>query len=68
MLIERKNRPGKRLMKRIMGEYSKRVIIAAAWILVWQLAAWLVDNRILLVGPLETVRVLGERALGGVSG
>ena len=65
MLIERKNRPGKRLMKRIMGEYSKRVIIAAAWILVWQLAAWLVDNRILLVGPLETVRVLGERALRG---
>lgn len=52
-------------MKKNIGKYCKRVIIAAAWILVWQLAACLVGNRILLVGPLETAWALGERALRG---
>lgn len=32
---------------------------------IWQLAAYLVGNRILLVGPLETLRALGEQALRG---
>lgn len=52
-------------MKKNIGKYCKKVIIAAAWILVWQLAAWLVGNHILLVGPLETAWALVERALKG---
>ena len=33
--------------------------------IIWQLAAYLVGNRILLVGPLETLRTLGEQAIRG---
>lgn len=37
------------------------MIIAAFWVLVWQLAASLVNNRILLVGPLETLETLAKQ-------
>lgn len=52
-------------MKRIAKKYCKKAIITAGWILMWQMGACLVDNRILLVGPLETLRALGEQALRG---
>lgn len=37
------------------------MIIAAFWVLVWQLVASLVNNRILLVGPLETLQALAKQ-------
>ncbi len=37
------------------------MIIAAFWVLVWQLVASLVNNRILLVGPLETLETLAKQ-------
>lgn len=33
--------------------------------MLWQLAAWLVGSRILLVGPLETLQALGQRIFQG---
>ncbi len=41
------------------------MIITTGWILVWQLGACLVDNRILLVGPLETLATLAKQASAG---
>ena len=52
-------------MKKVSVKYGKKVIIAAFWILVWQLAASLVNNRILLVGPLETLGVLAKQVSTG---
>ena len=52
-------------MKKRVGKYGKKIVIVACWILIWQLAAILVGNRILLVGPIQTLQALGERALQG---
>lgn len=52
-------------MKKRCGKYGKKMVIAVCWIFMWQLAAALVGNRILLVGPLQTLQALGERALRG---
>ena len=52
-------------MKKRVGKYGKKIVIVACWILIWQLAAVLVGNRILLVGPIQTLQALGERALQG---
>lgn len=46
-------------------KYGKKVLAAVFWIALWQLAAYLVGNRILLVGPLETLGALGQRIFGG---
>lgn len=35
----------------------------ALWVAVWQVASWLVDSEIVLPGPWETLRRLGELAL-----
>lgn len=48
-----------------MKKFGKKAVIAVAWILVWQLAAHLVGNRILLVGPLETLQALGAQIVRG---
>lgn len=52
-------------MKKKYGKYGKKILIVVCWIFMWQLAAALVGNRILLVGPLQTLQALGERALRG---
>ena len=52
-------------MKKIWEQYSKKAAIAAFWMIIWQLAAYLVGNRILLVGPLETLQALGKQVLHG---
>lgn len=38
----------------------KKLLIAVFWLIVWQIAAILVDNSVLLVGPAETLRALLE--------
>ncbi len=52
-------------MKVFWRKYGKKTVTAAVWLLVWQLVAELVGNRILLVGPFQTLQALGERALKG---
>ena len=48
-----------------MQKVVKRVIPIVAWLLIWQLVAIIVHNKILLAGPLETVKALA--ALAGTS-
>lgn len=52
-------------IKRFCVKYGKKIMAAAVWIALWQLAAWVVGNRILLVGPLETLQALGQRIFQG---
>ncbi|MDE6516985.1 MAG: nitrate ABC transporter permease, partial [Acetatifactor sp.] len=52
-------------MAKFLKKFGKKAVIAAAWLLVWQLAAWLVGNRILLVGPLKTLQALGKQIVRG---
>lgn len=52
-------------IKRFCVKYGKKIMAAAVWIALWQLAAWVVGNRILLVGPLETLQALGQRFFQG---
>lgn len=52
-------------MRKRWRQYRKKAAIAAIWMIIWQLAAYLVGNRILLVGPLETLCTLGEQAVRG---
>ena len=35
-----------------------RIVAIAVWILIWQLVAMIVHNKVLLAGPVETVRAL----------
>ena len=39
-----------------MNKKVKTGIIAAVWILIWQLAAWVMDQPIVLVGPADVCR------------
>lgn len=41
------------------------MIIITGWILVWQLGACLVDNHILLAGPVETLKTLAKQVFSG---
>lgn len=43
---------------------AKKAAIVIFWLLVWQLAAWIVDNRVLLAGPAEAVYALVQNAAG----
>ena len=52
-------------IKRFCVKYGKKIVAAAVWIALWQLAAWMVGSRILLVGPLETLQALGQRVFQG---
>ena len=40
--------------------WTKKISILAFWILLWQAGAMLIDNHVLLVSPLETIRVLSS--------
>ena len=42
-----------------------RLLSVCFWLLVWQLAAWAIDARIILVGPIEVLARLAELALTG---
>lgn len=50
-------------MEEFCKKYGKKTGIAALWLLIWQLAAWMVGNRILLAGPVETLLALGKQLL-----
>lgn len=52
-------------IKGVCGKYGKKIAAVVFWIALWQLAALLVGNRILLVGPLETLQALGQRVFHG---
>ena len=41
----------------------RKIGITAAWLVIWQAAAFLVHNPILLAGPVETARALAEMAV-----
>ncbi len=41
-----------------MQKVLKIIVPAAAWILIWQLVAVIVHNRIILAGPVDTLRAL----------
>lgn len=41
--------------------WSKKAIILLFWLIVWQLAAGLIHNRILLVGPQDTLRAFVDQ-------
>lgn len=43
--------------------WSKKGCIIAFWLLLWQLGAMVIDNRILLVSPLDTLRALSSLIL-----
>lgn len=45
--------------------WGVRLLAVAFWLAVWQLAAWAVDARIILVGPLEVLARLCELASTG---
>lgn len=53
------------MIKALYIKYGKKIWAAVFWIALWQLAALLVGNRILLVGPLETLQALGQRVFHG---
>lgn len=48
-----------------MQRILKKIIPVAAWIIIWQLISMAVHNRILLAGPVDTVRALAS--LSGTS-
>ncbi len=41
-----------------MPKSIRRILAAAAWVIIWQLVAIVVNNRILLAGPIDTVIAL----------
>lgn len=43
-----------------MGKYVKRVLIITFWLIIWQLVSMLVNNSILIVGPIECIKALIE--------
>lgn len=45
-------------MKDIKSSKLKKISILLFWLLVWELAARITDNRIILVGPIESLSVL----------
>ena len=49
----------------LLARWGVRALALAFWLVVWQLAAWVIDARIVLVGPLEVLGRLAELALTG---
>ena len=45
-----------------MVKTAKNCMVAVFWLIIWQIAALLVNNKILLAGPLETVSALKNLA------
>lgn len=52
-------------MRTFWGKHGKKIAAAAVWLLIWQLTTLLVDNRILLAGPGETLLALAEKVRQG---
>lgn len=46
-----------------LRRWAVRLLAVCFWLVVWQLAAWAIDVRIVLVGPLEVLARLGELVL-----
>ena len=44
----------------LLGTWGARLLAVAFWLVAWQLVAWVVDARIILVGPLEVLCRLVE--------
>lgn len=44
------------------GQWGARVLAVAFWLALWQLLAWGIDSRIILVGPVEVLARLAELA------
>ena len=42
-----------------------KCIIGAFWLLLWQIAAMIVNSKLLLPGPVDTVRALGGLVVQG---
>lgn len=42
----------------IKNKWLRKVLVAAIWLIIWQIVSLCVDNSILLVGPIETLSVL----------
>ena len=38
--------------------WSKKIVIVVFWILLWQIGSMIINNRILLVSPIATLREL----------
>ncbi len=47
------------------GKYIRKLIIVFAWLLIWQLIGLVVDNKLLLVGPLQTLQSLIQLMVKG---
>ena len=45
-----------------MQKVKKMILPAVAWIVIWQLVAVIIHNKILLAGPIETATALGTMA------
>ena len=41
-----------------MKKVVRKIVPVLIWLLIWQLVAWIIHNRILLAGPIETVKAL----------
>lgn len=52
-------------MKKTKKNYFRKVIICVGWLLVWQIISLAVGNKVLLVGPAETLRALLLHATEG---
>lgn len=42
-----------------------RILVIFVWLLIWQVAAWLVNRSLLLAAPLDVVRALSKLAITG---
>lgn len=42
------------------NKYLKRILILLLWLAVWQFFAWMMGNKILMAGPLDTVKAWME--------
>ena len=45
----------------VKNKWLRKVLVAAIWLVIWQIVSLCVDNSILLVGPIETLIVLLEK-------
>ena len=44
--------------KKLVKKVLRKVIPVIAWLLIWQLVAFIIHNKILLAGPIETLKAL----------
>ncbi len=53
------------IVKKSGSKILNRILAIAAWLIIWQVVALIVHNRVLLAGPLETVKTLVSMAGSG---